>query len=87
MVKFEVKANPSGQYYFPKEVRAELGDKLTLICSIRTALIFPDNTPLDVVLASVEIIVKDLQQRLKLQKSELTDHLQGQSEEEAQHER
>jgi hypothetical protein len=68
MVKFQVKANPSGQYYFPKEVRAELGDKLTLICNTKTALVFPEDTPLNVVLASIGIIVQDLQQRQQLQK-------------------
>ena len=70
MVKFKVKANPSGQYYFPKEVRAELGTKLALICNTKTALVFSEDTPLDVVLQSVQIIMKDLQQRLQLQKEE-----------------
>ena len=70
MVKFKVKANPSGQYYFPKEVRAELGDKLALICNTKTALLFPEDTPLNIVLQSVQIIVKDLQQRLQIQKEE-----------------
>ena len=28
MVVFKVKANASGQYYLPKEVRAELGTEL-----------------------------------------------------------
>lgn len=70
MVKFQIRANPSGQYYFPKEVRAELGETLALICNAKTAIVFPENTPLSVVLQSVEIIVKDLQQRLQLQKEE-----------------
>ena len=35
MVKFRVKANPSGQYYFPKEVRQELGKELDLSVALR----------------------------------------------------
>jgi len=70
MVKFKVKANPSGQYYFPKEVRAELGNELTLICNTKTALVFSEDTPLNIVLQSVRMILKDLQQRLQMQKEE-----------------
>jgi hypothetical protein len=70
MVKFKVKANPSGQYYFPKEVRAELGNKLALICNTKTALLFSEDTPLNIVLQSIQIIVKDLHQRLQIQKAE-----------------
>ena len=68
MVKFQVKANPSGQYYFPKEVRAELGEKLTLVCNAKAAVIFSENVSLTTVLESIEIIMKDLKHRLQLQK-------------------
>lgn len=67
MVKFTVKANPSGQYYFPKVVRQELGEKLTLICNAKAAVIYSENTPLNTVLESIEIIVRDLRHRLSLQ--------------------
>lgn len=68
MVKFTVKANPQGQYYFPKEVREELGDKLTLICNARAAVVYSSETSLQVVLDSVHVIIQDLEHRLKLQK-------------------
>lgn len=68
MVKFQVKANPSGQYYFPKEVRAELGDKLTLVCNAKAAIVFSEDTSLATVLESMEIIMTDLRHRLLLQK-------------------
>jgi hypothetical protein len=76
MVKFNVKANPSGQYYFPKEVRAELGSKLSLICNTKTALLFSEDTPLKIVLQSIQIITKDLQQRLQIQKEETSQNEQ-----------
>jgi bifunctional DNA-binding transcriptional regulator/antitoxin component of YhaV-PrlF toxin-antitoxin module len=68
MVKFKVKANASGQYYFPKEVRQELGDELTLICNTKAAIVFSDDLMLQNVLESIEIIMKDLKHRLQLQK-------------------
>lgn len=68
MVKFKVKANPSGQYYFPKEVRQELGENLELICNAKAAVVYNVDTPLDAVLKSVEIIQKGLKHRIELQK-------------------
>ena len=68
MVKFKIKANPSGQYYFPKEVREELGEELDLICDAKAGVIFPAGTPLELVLKSLEIIERDLEYRLQLQK-------------------
>jgi len=68
VVKFQVKANSSGQYYFPKEVRAELGDKLTLVCNAKAAVVFSDDTSLVTVLESIEIITMDLKHRLQIQK-------------------
>lgn len=68
MVKFKVKANPSGQYYFPKEVRQELGEDLELICNAKAAVVYNAETPLESVLKSIEVIQKDLKNRVELQK-------------------
>jgi bifunctional DNA-binding transcriptional regulator/antitoxin component of YhaV-PrlF toxin-antitoxin module len=68
MVKFRVKANPSGQYYLPKEVRQELGPELELICDAKTAVVYNAQTPLEIVLKSLEVIHNDLKHRLELQK-------------------
>jgi bifunctional DNA-binding transcriptional regulator/antitoxin component of YhaV-PrlF toxin-antitoxin module len=70
MVKSKVKANPTGQYYLPKEVREELGDKLELICNTKAAVIFPEGIPPETVLQSLEVIQKDLQHRHELEKKE-----------------
>ena len=67
MVKFQIRANTSGQYYFPKEVRDELGKELSLICNAKAAVIFNANTSFDTVLQSLEIIQKDLTHRKHLQ--------------------
>jgi bifunctional DNA-binding transcriptional regulator/antitoxin component of YhaV-PrlF toxin-antitoxin module len=68
MVKFTVKSNPQGQYYFPKEVRAELGTELDLICNARAAVVFSKDTPFEVILKSIELIAQDLRQRIEYQK-------------------
>lgn len=70
MVRFRVKANPQGQYYFPKAVREELGEKLDLICNARAAVVYSVDTPLNTVLDSIEVIVKILKHRLELQKQQ-----------------
>ena len=75
MVKFKVKANPSGQYYLPKEVREELGEKLELICNTKAAVIFPEGVPLKTVLQSLEIIQKDLRHRRELEGEECNESL------------
>lgn len=67
MVKFKVKANPSGQYYFPKEVRQELGSNLELISNARAAVVYPEGTPIKTILTSLRIIQDDLQHRQQIQ--------------------
>lgn len=64
MVKFKVHSNPQGQYYLPKEVREELGKTLNLMCNTKAAIIFNEDTPLDQVLKSVEVLAQDLKNRL-----------------------
>ena len=68
MVKFKVKANPAGQYYFPKEVRQELGQNLELICNAKAAIVYSADTPIKTILESMEIIEKDLKHRLVMEK-------------------
>ena len=77
MVKFRVKANPSGQYYFPKEVRQELGEELELICNAKAAVVYSANTPLKTILKSIEVIQKDLKHRLELQRQQAQEASHG----------
>jgi len=67
MVKYEIKSNPTGQYYLPKEVREELGPKLSLICNCKAAIIFSPNEPIDIILESINIITQDLKHRQEIQ--------------------
>ena len=75
MVKFKVKANSSGQYYLPKEVREELGDKLELVCNTKTAVIFSEGISLKTVLGSLELIQRDLHHRRQLEEESQGERL------------
>ena len=66
-MKYEIKSNPNGQYYLPKEVREELGPKLSLICDAKAAIIFCPGEPIEVILESLNIITQDLNHRLQIQ--------------------
>jgi hypothetical protein len=68
MVKFRIRANPGGQYYFPKEVREELGKRLSLFCDAKAALVFSDQTSLSIVLESMDVIRKELEHRQRIHK-------------------
>lgn len=65
MVKFRVNANSQGQYYFPKEIREELGANLDVICNAKTAIIYNEKTSLETVLRSLDVLQKDLKNRLQ----------------------
>jgi len=69
MVKYRLKANPQGQFYFPKEVREELGHELILIPNSRAGVIFPKDATFDEVLESLRVIIEDLKLRKKLEES------------------
>jgi len=67
MVKFIVKSNTFGQFYFPKLLRRELGGIIEVITCTKTAVIFPAGMPLKDVLKGLEVIRLDLKNRLELE--------------------
>ena len=70
MVTFQIRSNPHGQYYLPKEVRQELGRQLNLICDTKTAVIYSSQTSLDLVLKSLKILCSHIENRLELERQE-----------------
>ena len=66
-MKYEIKSNPTGQYYLPKEVREELGSRLSMICNAKAAIVFSPDEPIDVILESLNIIELDLKHRMQIQ--------------------
>lgn len=67
MVKYSVKGNATGQYYVPKAVREELGPELVMLCGAKAAVLFAPDQPLDVVITSLEILVQDLKNRMRIE--------------------
>ena len=67
MVKFQIKSNPQGQYYLPKEVRQELGERLDLICDTKTAVIYDSKTKLNLVLKSLKLLCSHVENQLELE--------------------
>ena len=63
-------SNPQGQYYLPKVVRNEFGPKLELLADAKAGVIFPVGTSAQAVLESLEVIQKDLEHRVRLEKEE-----------------
>ena len=65
-MKIKLKANPGGQFYFPKAIRDEWGPKLELTPNARAGAIYPDGTPPQQVIDSLEVVIADLRHRVKL---------------------
>jgi len=71
MVKFKVSVNPHGQIYLASEIRKELNSKtLEILGNTRAIIMFPENTPLEDVLQSLEVISFDIKHRIELEKKE-----------------
>jgi hypothetical protein len=72
MVTFQIKSNPQGQYYLPKEVRQELGEELDLICDTKTAVIYDPKIKLNSVLKSLRILCSHVENKLELERESFT---------------
>jgi len=71
MVEFKIKINPEQRLaYIPKEIYEALGSDLKAVCN-RTAVVFyPENTAIEDVVKSLEIIESDLRHAIKLKQKE-----------------
>lgn len=64
-MEFKIKAGVQGHYYLPKIVREAFGDKLTLLPNAKAGVIYPNGANLKDVIASLHIIIQDLELRSK----------------------
>jgi len=69
MVKFKLKSNPQGQYYFPKAIREEWGPVLELEPNLNTGVIYPEGTSPTVILRSLNTLRDHFEQRVELEKA------------------
>lgn len=67
MVELETKITESGVLYIPKEIRQCFGRSMKIIPNATAALFFPSDTRYEDVLASLDIIRRDIEHRLKMQ--------------------
>jgi len=63
--EFELKTGPQGHIYLPKKIREVFGEKLKLMPNAHAAAIYPADADLQAVIASLQLIVRDLTLRLE----------------------
>jgi len=68
MVELETKITESGVLYIPKEIRQCFGRSMKIIPNATAALFFPSDIRYEDVLASLDIIRRDIEHRLKMQR-------------------
>jgi len=66
-MKIKLTANPRGQFYFPKTIRDEWGHKLELVPNATGGAIYPQGTPLEQVIASLQVVIAELKHRAQLE--------------------
>lgn len=67
MAEFRIKVNPKQNLaYIPRKLVESLGNTLKIVLSSEAAIIYSDRTPLEDVVASVEIILQDLKLRITI---------------------
>ena len=68
MVELECKITESGVLYIPKEIRQCFGRRMKIIPNATAAVFFPANASLEDVKKSLEIIMADLEHRIRLKR-------------------
>lgn len=68
MVEFNTKVSECGLIYIPKEIRDCFGRYMRIIPGTRAVLLYPEGSDYEDLLASMEIIHKDITNRIVLRK-------------------
>lgn len=66
-MKITLKANPGGQFYFPKRLRDEWGNKLNLIPDMNAGVIYPAHVSAREALRSLEVVTAELEHRAEIE--------------------
>lgn len=69
-MKYKLKANSSGQFYFPKRIRETWGHELELVPNLRSGIIYPAGVSACEVLESLHTILPALDYLAKLENKE-----------------
>ena len=70
MVELETKITESGVLYVPKEIRQCFGRKMKIIPNATAAVFFPADANLEDVKDSLQIILADIEHRIRLKRRE-----------------
>ena len=68
MVELETKITESGVLYVPKEIRRCFGRKMKIIPNATAAVFYPADANLEDVKDSLQIILADIQHRIRLKR-------------------
>ena len=68
MVELKTKITKTGVLYIPKELREAFGREMKIIANASASVFFPADANYKDVLHSLEIIMKDIEHRIRLQK-------------------
>lgn len=63
-MEFKLRTGPQGHVYLPKKIREILGDRMTFLPNSTAAVIYPENTKPEAVIRSLQMIIRDLKNRL-----------------------
>ena len=64
-MEYELKVGPQGHIYLPKKIRDVFGNQMKFLPNATAAVIYPDNADLEDVVASLKIIISDMELRKK----------------------
>jgi len=70
MTEFETTVNKANMMYLKEEIRNILGDEVKLLANFKSVVAFPKDADYKTVKASLQIILKDLEQRIKYQEKQ-----------------
>ena len=65
-MRFKLKSNLGGQFYFPKEIRDMWGHELELIPDLNCGAIYPSGISAREVLRSLKVVIADLEHRVEV---------------------
>jgi bifunctional DNA-binding transcriptional regulator/antitoxin component of YhaV-PrlF toxin-antitoxin module len=72
MVELKTRITTTGVLYIPKELREAFSRDMKIISNATAAIFFPADTSYENVLKSMDIIKRDIQHRVEMQKEKET---------------
>ena len=66
-MEYDLKTGVQGHVYLPKRVREVFGQKMKFLPNQNAAVLYPEDTDPEVVIASLRVIISDLKLRSKKQ--------------------